>query len=146
MIYLACPYSHADRKVEAARAREVNRAAAALVAQGETVFSPISHSHEIVLSVNPPLSGSFNTWRELDTKILPVCDRLVVLMLDGWGESRGIRAEVALARELGIPIEVLEPGGEIRPCHVPLNLLAEDAAKAATPAGNLDDSTGGRFT
>jgi hypothetical protein len=34
---------------------------------------------------------------------------LIVLMLDGWEQSRGVNAEIALARELGLPVEYVNP-------------------------------------
>lgn len=33
----------------------------------------------------------------------------VVLMLPGWEQSRGVEAEIAAARENGVPIEFLNP-------------------------------------
>ena len=36
------------------------------------------------------------------------CDRLVVLMLDGWKQSRGVHAEIAIARRLGLPVTFMD--------------------------------------
>ena len=47
IIYLAAPYSHPDPGVRERRFRAINRAAAALIAEGRIVFSPISMSHPI---------------------------------------------------------------------------------------------------
>jgi hypothetical protein len=37
------------------------------------------------------------------------CDAVVVLQLAGWVQSRGVLAEVRLARELGKPIWFVDP-------------------------------------
>ena len=40
---------------------------------------------------------------------------MVVLMLEGWRKSAGIRAEIAIARQLGKPISYLVPLAEENP-------------------------------
>lgn len=110
MIYLACPYSDSSRRVEAFRANLASRMAATLMAKGETVFSPVSHGHSI--NVVADVGGSFEAWKAVDLRILAVCSKVVVLMLGGWSESLGVRREMILAGELGIPVEMLEPGGK----------------------------------
>ena len=107
MIYLACPYSHANKKVEAVRANEASRAAAAFIRKGEAVFSPVSHGHAIHIAAD--VGGSFEAWKEVDLKILSVCSRVVVLMLGGWDDSRGVRREIAVAQELGIQVDLIAP-------------------------------------
>ena len=47
------------------------------------------------------LPGTWEFWAEQDRRQLELCDEVVVLMLPGWRESEGVRAEVALAEELG---------------------------------------------
>ncbi len=110
MIYLACPYSDSSKQIEAFRANLASRMAAALMAKGETVFSPISHSCTILNASDDKLGGSFEIWKAVDLRILAVCSKVVVLMLDGWSKSRGVRREMIFAGELGIPVEMLEPG------------------------------------
>jgi hypothetical protein len=105
MIYLATPYSHPDRAVRELRFREVNRVAAELMRAGVHVFSPISHSHSISLMGNLPTDWGY--WKEYDRAMLKNCEKLVVLMQLGWHESEGVQAEIALAKELGLPVEFL---------------------------------------
>jgi len=107
MIYLACPYSHPNRDIRVARFNAANRAAAALMAQGKHVFSPISHTHPIAEAGDLPLDWDF--WASYDRTILGVCCEVVVLMLDGWKESKGVTAEIAIARELGLSITHMRP-------------------------------------
>jgi hypothetical protein len=45
----------------------------------------------------------------MNREFLRGCDEIVVLMLDGWEESEGVRAELAIAAELSLPIGYLAP-------------------------------------
>ena len=40
--------------------------------------------------------------------MLRACGRLAVLMQDGWKESVGVQSEIAIAREMGLPVEFIE--------------------------------------
>ena len=104
MIYLASPYSHSDPAVRQRRFEAACRAAAMLIRQGHLVFSPIAHSHGIA---QQGLPGDWKFWKRFDRRMLEVCDRMVVLCVPGWRESRGVQAEVAIARRLGKPVGYL---------------------------------------
>lgn len=106
MIYLASPYSHPDALIREQRFREACRAAAALLRAGYAVFSPIAYSHALV-EHGLPTDWSF--WARQDRKLLARCDEVVVLQLDGWIDSVGVQSEIALARELGKPLQFVEP-------------------------------------
>ena len=101
MIYLASPYTHPDPAVVEWRFEAACQAAAALIRQGKTVFSPIAHSHSIC---RYGLPGDWQFWQRHDRKHLSACDEVVVLTLEGWQESHGVQAEIALARSLGKPV------------------------------------------
>jgi hypothetical protein len=55
------------------------------------------------------LPSTWAFWRGQDYAFLERCDELVVLMLDGWGESVGVQGEIGIAQELGKPIRFLSP-------------------------------------
>jgi hypothetical protein len=105
LIYLCSPYSHPERTIRQARFESACRAAAELIRQGKTVFSPIAHSH-VLCQYGVPSDWKF--WQHLDRCYLEVCHEVVVLMLDGWRESVGVQAEIAIARELGKPVSYLD--------------------------------------
>ncbi len=109
MIYLAVPYSDADAVVRQQRFDAACRAAAVLIRQGKVVFSPVSHGHAICCH-DVPSDWAF--WQHLDRCFLDMCDEVVVLMLDGWRESIGVQAEIAIARELDKPITFLRVSGQ----------------------------------
>lgn len=101
VIYLASPYSDPDPTVRQARFEDAVAAAARFWKAGFVVFSPIAHSHPIALH---GLEGTWEQWQEFDKAILGACSELWVLQLDGWDVSRGVAAEIAFAKEWGLPI------------------------------------------
>lgn len=106
MIYLASPYSHTDYHVRKKRFDAAVTACAKLIKAGECVFSPIVHSHPIAIAHDLP--GDWQFWKDYDLRIIPRCDRFMVLMLDGYIQSRGVQAEIEEADRLGMKIEWLE--------------------------------------
>ena len=107
LVYLACPYSHPDPEVRGARFRAVNQAAAVLVGAGVHVFSPITHTHPLLLTGGLPHGWSY--WEEYDRAVLSTCLALVVLQLEGWDQSEGVRGEVSIAGQLGMACYFASP-------------------------------------
>jgi Domain of unknown function (DUF1937) len=107
LVYLAVPYSHESPAIREFRFHQANMKASDMMRDGIHVFSPISHTHPIALDGALPTSWDF--WKEYDRAILSTCCKLVILMIHGWDESKGIAGEVEIANELGIPIEYHKP-------------------------------------
>ena len=107
MIYLACPYSHEDEAVRIERFNAVNVVAAQLMRKGLHIFSPISHTHPIAMAGGLPKGWDF--WNAYDRVMINACEKVMVLKIDGWEESVGVAAEIAIARELGMRVEFVEP-------------------------------------
>lgn len=111
LVYLAAPYSHPDESVRESRFLIINAEASHLMRdRGLRIFSPISHSHSIAVAGGLP--GDWDFWESFDRAILNVCFKMIVLTLPGWQESKGVTAEIALAKEMGIPIEYLAPSAK----------------------------------
>jgi hypothetical protein len=106
LIYLASPYSHFDPLVRQARFDPACRAAAGLISAGQAVIAPIVQGHPLVRFGLP---GDWSFWAPLAREYIARCDRVVVLQLDGWRKSEGVRAELALAGELGKRVDYLKP-------------------------------------
>lgn len=106
MIYLASPYSHPDPSVREHRYHAACRAAAAMLRDGYVVFSPIVHSHPLVAFGLPT---AWSAWERIDRAYLERCDEVMVLMLDGWEASVGVRAEIDIARALGKQVRFVAP-------------------------------------
>ena len=105
MIYLASPYMHADPEVKRARHDAAVRAAIRIMAEtGEAVFSPIAHSHLMHVWSDGKIGGDWRQWAEFDRAVIAACSTFYVLMLDGWEQSVGIKAELEIARGLGLRV------------------------------------------
>ena len=99
MIYLASPYTHHDPAIRQARFEAACRAAGAILRSGEQVFSPIAHSHPIAELCELP--KAFDWWQPNNHAWLDRCNILVVLRLDGWDRSAGVRVETEHAKAAG---------------------------------------------
>ena len=104
--YLASPYSSPDPAISAQRALAAQRATAWLLAQRIWVYSPIVHCHELALAHSLPKDFFF--WRDYNFAMLERARGLIVLMIDGWRESKGVSAEISYAKELALPISEFE--------------------------------------
>jgi nucleoside 2-deoxyribosyltransferase len=103
--YLAAPYSHPDPEVKKWRLETVAKIACALFKRGIWVFSPLTHN--MTIDVNG-INGTWQQWGEFDLEMLSRCDKLIILKLPGWEESKGVQDEVEYAKKLGLPIETLD--------------------------------------
>lgn len=101
LIYLASPYTGNEEE----NFEKVTIAAGHFVKQGLIIFSPITHFHPIAKKTSLPTGWEF--WERLDRAYLSVSSELYVLMLPGWRESKGVTAEIKIAREKGIPISLV---------------------------------------
>ena len=104
--YLAIPYSHENVSVEEYRFDVVNKIAAALTREGRIIFSPISHCHPLT---EYGLPGSWEYWQKCAYEFLKNAKTLIVIKLDGWKKSTGVRGEIKIAKEIGIDIEYIDP-------------------------------------
>ena len=102
LVYLASPYTDDDPEVMEHRFNAVTKYAATLMRRGIFVFSPISHTHPIA-KYGLPLGWEY--WKELDTTMLSKCDSMIVLMLPGYSESKGVTAEIKIMKAYGKKIE-----------------------------------------
>ncbi len=107
--YLASPYSHPDASVRTARYEAACLVAGVMMRRGDHVFSPIAHHHPI--AARHGLSTGFDYWEAYDLAMLSRCDRLAVLAIDGWRESVGVQAEIAMAVRLGLPTTYVDTEG-----------------------------------
>lgn len=115
MIYLAAPYTTglpqglSREAAMHARANEINRAAARMMAQGATVYSPISHGVSLEPHLMDELREDHDFWMRHCYGMLDQASEIAVLTLPGWDSSRGVQLEIAFAKERGIPISYQEP-------------------------------------
>ena len=107
MIYLCSPYSHPLPTEREHRYRTACRAAALLMKHGIVVFSPLSHSVPITEYIGE-VEDDHNFWMSMDIPILYRCDEVLVLALNGWEQSKGVKRELVEAMWLRKPITLIE--------------------------------------
>ncbi len=124
--YLATPYAlYAGGKQEAYQ--EACRLSAILMSRKVVVFSPIVHNHPISYEpVTCDLMGDFHWWVEtVDQAMMQGSCGLIVGMIDGWQESRGVAWEIEWYTSRDLPIvywpvdqEIQLPAIQPRPAYI----------------------------
>jgi hypothetical protein len=100
--YLATPYSKFSGGIEAAF-QAAAKAAATLLRRGAAVYSPIAHTHPLAIygQVDP---YDHDIWMPLDHHMMSRSDGMIIVMMHGWEESKGISIEIETFRGMGKPI------------------------------------------
>jgi hypothetical protein len=113
--YLATPYSvstslsaHQATILRDVRYRKACRMAAELMKAGELIYCPIAHSHSIEQKGMFGEVNSGDFWLRQDFAILQHAKELLVFMMSGWENSKGVAQEIKFAQDLNIPIRYLE--------------------------------------
>lgn len=114
--YLASPYSKYPGGLEEAFAI-VCRNAALLVQNKVPVFCPIAHTHP--LAVHGQLDPyDHDIWLPADEPMMHSAKGLIILAMDGWRASKGVRVEREFFQAAGKPEIFMDPG------IIPYGLLA----------------------
>ena len=89
--------------------RRATMAAAHLVEQGLIVYSPITMTHpiDLVLAAEGETLGS-EYWVQFDEAFMAFCSKIIILKLEGWDRSSGVRRETEWFECQGRPVEFLE--------------------------------------
>lgn len=94
-IFLACPYSHADENVVHERFIACNKVAAKIAEAGNVIFSQVTMSHPINLVLQKTEKANIGKmWAPIDAVFLEMMEELIILDLDGWDKSAGIKREI----------------------------------------------------
>ncbi len=114
VFYLSAPYSSADASLRDWRAEVTSQAMRLMAARGQIVICPLVMNHAAFGEADTEgPDGAY--WREIEHRLAATCDRLTVLKLPNWRESRGVRREISLFESLNKPIDYMDcgPGLEI---------------------------------
>ena len=74
---------------------------------GKIVFAPIPMTHP--MAIYGELPGDWEFWKRFDEVYVGLCSELWVLRLSGWETSKGVQAEIALAKAAGKPVRYVYP-------------------------------------
>lgn len=106
LIFISSPYSHSDKNVVEYRYEQILEICSKLMMENKFVFSPIAHGHEMVKKHDVPSDWEY--WQNYCRLCISKCDMVYVIMLEGWESSSGVQGEIAIAKELNVPIEYIK--------------------------------------
>jgi len=105
--YLASPYSHADLAIMDERHDAAMCCVHWHLKNHIWVYSPIVHCHELARRYYLPRDYDF--WETYNKVMLFNSNRLIILTLPGWDDSKGVKGEVDFANKIGRPITFIHP-------------------------------------
>ena len=106
--YLATPYSNYTQGVSAAF-RDASRQAAMFIRAKIPIFCPIAHTHPIAVCGKLD-TRDLSIWLPADKAFMEASCGIIVCMLDGWEDSKGIQYEIEFFKKSGKPIVYMTPG------------------------------------
>lgn len=133
--YLATPYTKYPRGLDAAYAEACGHAAW-LISKGVPVFSPIAHTHGIAEQSDVDAKDG-NYWLKADEPFMANAKGIIVVKMEGWDESAGVKHEIEYFQREGRPIVYLDPDAEELPPDLlfvfgePVNNITEDILEEA---------------
>lgn len=68
----------------------------------------MTHPIDLLLAKKEQTLGS-DYWVKFDEAFMKMCSAIVVLRIDGWRESKGVKREIEYFRKNGKKVEYLEP-------------------------------------
>lgn len=107
IIYLGSPYSHPDPHIMQLRYEFIRDYAAELINRGICAFSPIVYGHEMAKHNTLPTDAAW--WEAFNFAFLARSTELHICCIDGWEESKGLKAEIDFAEKNGIPVSFHYP-------------------------------------
>lgn len=103
--YVATPYSRWPNG-QGDAFKQASLVMADLLRNGVAAVSPIVHSHPIAIHGGiDKMDHEF--WMRSDKPLMDAASALLVVMMSGWEESRGIKEEIEIFSAAGKPVEYL---------------------------------------
>lgn len=103
-IYVAFPYLSENANIQHFRVEIAQKLLDGWVGEGFPVFSPVHYSTRFhARGINPPRG-----WYDWDMEFLKSSRELWVLQFPGWSDSIGVNLEIAVAKNLNIPIVYMD--------------------------------------
>jgi len=105
--YLASPYYHPDSMIRYHRFCLAKDAVLDLLNEGITAISPIAYYHPLAVTAGLPLDATF--WWQHNHRLMSYSKGLILLTIDGWEKSEGVRLEIDYFRGTNSPCYKMEP-------------------------------------
>ena len=110
MIYLASPYTHANKAVMQQRYEQAQRCMFWMITtRPDPVYSPIVHFHDFTCKFDLPRDAGW--WKATNFNMIRRCNSMAVLVVSGVTTSKGVQEEIELAQYLMMPVEYVNQSG-----------------------------------
>ncbi len=117
-VFISFPYTGATKEETNKRVGIAKLYSMDLVTEGKAPFAPaimgdamiaeLKQAMSTSMSIFAPVDASFNAWELFCYSYLDICNEMHVLMLPGWENSVGVRAEITRAERHDIEIKYIE--------------------------------------
>lgn len=102
MVFVCAPYSSNDQFIKESRFKSACIGCGLIMDLGGFPMSPLVHGVPIANEMKLP--DDFDYWSKYCLSFINKSDFLVVLNVEGWEDSSGIKAEIELAHKLNKPV------------------------------------------
>jgi hypothetical protein len=107
-IYISNPYNGSDQEKED-RTLIAAKVCASLLRSEIHSWSPIVHNHAMMANNHFTLEERQSLILDFDFSLLRAAKSMIVLKIDGWKKSYGVKKEIELCEECSIPIFYIDP-------------------------------------
>lgn len=105
--YLASPYTHDNPIIVNQRVWQVHQAMGWLMSKRYHVYSPIWAAHQACKDYKLPTDHEW--WWQSNRVFMSASLGMILLTIDGWGESKGVEAERTYYYLNDKPVYLLDP-------------------------------------
>lgn len=105
MIYLASPYSSGTKQSLDENYEDALQAVYLLARYHIPIYSPIVHFHNAAKKYS--LHKDYGFWSGVNNHMISLSEMILILQLEGWQYSTGVKGEVTEARRLEIPVRYI---------------------------------------
>lgn len=106
LYYLASPYGSVLQDLIDKRMEVYERVDAALIQRFRYTMSPLDKHYKLKHGNIP---GDYKFWKDYCMRMLRLSCGLIVIVQEGWSDSRGVQDEIETARTIGLPVYYVEP-------------------------------------
>ena len=118
--YLACPYTDEEYQIRHYRYVKSLSAMNFLLNKKILVFSPLAHTHPTAQMYDLPKDSGF--WKLYDDVFVTNSIGMIIMILPGWAESKGIKHEFQLVVKEkdrnDYPIYILDEAEKLENWHI----------------------------
>lgn len=110
MVYIAAPYSPDansinHNKIIEDRMELFSGSVAKLITMECHAVSPL-FNHYFLHHRNIP--GTWDYWKSYSENLLQRSDAMLILMIDGWDRSKGVKGEIEMAKDMNKPVFITD--------------------------------------